>query len=287
MAMDGQWMANAGREDKYQYNGKELHDDFGLGWYEYGARFYDPAIGRFSSIDRFAEKFVFQSPYTYAANDPIKFIDVNGDSIAIRVDKNNVAFYDNGNLYNRDGTQYTGKGVKVKKDGSIKLKGFLKSTVSALDNIRTGGPAGNNLVSTLQSDSDKFVIDKGANSNLGRSVKFDPSNTQSGLDETGGTNRPAYIGLAHELAHALDWDDGSVDAGTWITYSDGSTSPNAEKYASHIENQIRAENKIPLRAYYGIDGGKGKGRLIIPGTRMSANYSMNVGKFIIPYIYPK
>ena len=46
MAMGGQWMANPGREDKYQYNGKELHDDFGLGWYAYGARFYDPVIGR-------------------------------------------------------------------------------------------------------------------------------------------------------------------------------------------------------------------------------------------------
>ncbi len=85
MAMDGQWMANAGREDKYQYNGKELHDDFGLNWYAYGARFYDPAIGRFPSIDRFAEMYSSMTPYQYGANNPIKFIDVNGDSIAVNV----------------------------------------------------------------------------------------------------------------------------------------------------------------------------------------------------------
>ena len=255
--------------------------------YDYGFRYYLAEIGRFTGTDRFAEKYSFQTPYAYAANNPIRFIDVNGDSIAINVSEGNVAFYENGNLYNRDGTQYTGKGVKVKKDGSIKLKGFLKSTVSALDNIRTGGSVGNNLVSTLQSDSDIFVIGKGKNSSVGRTVKFDPSSTQSGLDETGGRNRPAYIGLAHELAHALDWDDGSIDAGIWLTYSDGSTSRNAEKYASHVENQIRAENKIPLRAYYGIDEGKGIGRLIIPGTRMSSNYFMNVGGITIPYIYPE
>ena len=56
----------------------------GLGsWYDYGARFYDPATSSFTSIDRFAEKYAFQSPFAYATNNPIKFIDVNGDSINV------------------------------------------------------------------------------------------------------------------------------------------------------------------------------------------------------------
>lgn len=49
--------------------------------YNYGARYYDPAAARFTSVDRFASKFSFQSSYVYAANNPITFIDVNGDSI--------------------------------------------------------------------------------------------------------------------------------------------------------------------------------------------------------------
>jgi len=40
------------------------------GWYDYGARYYDPALGRFFSQDRFAEKLLTISPYQYAANDP-------------------------------------------------------------------------------------------------------------------------------------------------------------------------------------------------------------------------
>jgi len=78
MAMDGQWMANPGREDKYQYNGKELHDDFGLGWYAYGARFYDPVIARFTGVDPIADRFPWVSTYNYAENEPIANIDLHG-----------------------------------------------------------------------------------------------------------------------------------------------------------------------------------------------------------------
>lgn len=44
---------------------------------------YDPQIGRFTTQDRFAEKYLNFSPYQYAANNPILFIDVNGDSIDV------------------------------------------------------------------------------------------------------------------------------------------------------------------------------------------------------------
>ena len=80
--MEGNWNGAAGN-NKYAYNGKEWNDDFGLGWNDYGARFYDPAIGRWGATDPLSEKYIFLSPYNYVANNPIKYLDPNGKEIVI------------------------------------------------------------------------------------------------------------------------------------------------------------------------------------------------------------
>jgi len=51
-----------------------------LDWYDYGARFYEPEIGRFLVADPLGLKFSWQSPYVYANNNPIKLTDYNGES---------------------------------------------------------------------------------------------------------------------------------------------------------------------------------------------------------------
>ncbi len=71
-------------ENKYRYNGKELQnkefgDGTGLEWDDYGFRMYDDQISRFFNLDRYNEKFALQSPNVYASNNPINFIDKNGN----------------------------------------------------------------------------------------------------------------------------------------------------------------------------------------------------------------
>ena len=75
--------ASTSNVQPYKYNGKELDSKKGLNWYDYGARHYDAALGRFTTNDRFAEKYYSMSPYQYGANSPVVNIDVNGDSIRI------------------------------------------------------------------------------------------------------------------------------------------------------------------------------------------------------------
>ncbi len=78
MNMEGEWAQQIGPNNKYQYNGKELNDDFGLNWNDYGARWYDAAIGRWNAVDPLAEMIHGHSPYTYVFNDPISFNDPTG-----------------------------------------------------------------------------------------------------------------------------------------------------------------------------------------------------------------
>ncbi|MCC9070164.1 RHS repeat-associated core domain-containing protein [Flavobacterium sp. F-65] len=63
---------------KYKYNGKELQDELGLNMYDYGARNYDPAIGRWMNIDLLGEISESESPFQYVHNNPIIFVDPTG-----------------------------------------------------------------------------------------------------------------------------------------------------------------------------------------------------------------
>jgi len=70
----------------YRYTGKPLDEELDLDWYYYGARYYDPSIGRFLRVDPLHGNNLSWSPYVYCLDNPLILIDLNGldESLTLR-----------------------------------------------------------------------------------------------------------------------------------------------------------------------------------------------------------
>ena len=78
LRMPGRSMNTALNYALYKYSSKELDEENGINWYYFGARYYDPAIGRWLSVDPLADAYPSLSPFNYALNNPLRYIDPDG-----------------------------------------------------------------------------------------------------------------------------------------------------------------------------------------------------------------
>ncbi len=270
---------NVGDPYKYKYNQKEWQNDFNLNVYDYGARNYMPDLGRYFNMDKFSEAYVDLNPYQYTANNPVKFIDVNGDYIYIW-DNNTRYRYENGEAQkqNEDGKWETHQA----EDGS-----YLAQVLGFLGDI-TGGDEnsfGSRFLNLFENDYiDVFISqnkfedhNKGKNITLGNVIYTD-FNQKGSIRTTGRTesiSQNYHTTLFHELAHgfANNVISASVLNAVWIkdvqTINGTQDVTKSEVFASMVENMLRAEQGLNLRTHYIGGTSDNRSRLIIKSKTQS------------------
>ena len=229
--------ASAGNVQPYKYNGKELDTKKGLNWYDYGARHYDAALGRFTTNDRFAEKYYSMSPYQYGANNPVNNIDVNGDTIVVNPNPNGLI--DNVRMFFGFDTKYQ-KDVKadlqqLKKDDKEIGEMIIELEKSKNVHSITRTKRGKSNSSGFDREKAKKDIPQGSIINYDPDVKTDIN----------GNHRTPRIGLSHELQHSSD-----VDKGIMSYENIGNGIPMREIRAINTENKIRKRTGDAKRTEY-------------------------------------
>lgn len=193
------------------------------------ARYYDPEVGRFLSVDPDVSKpgnvFNFNR-YEYVNNNPIMGIDPTGRVIHIVGDANFTQ------RMNAD-LQIISRGA-----GGRVLVDKLQATPNIIYVVQQAPGLGNE---TQGDRSGISVNGKGT----GSDVRIDLTQTTGGVDANGNRTRPEYVGLAHELGHARAIDQGvqSYDKGNGTP----GTTPPSEIHSMANENMVRKEHNLPIR----------------------------------------
>ncbi len=192
----------AQEKQPYKFNGKELDRMMGMNWYDYSARFYDGAIGRFTTQDPLAEKYYSISPYAYCLNNPVKFVDPNGEDVKIYYQdengKNRAWIFNGSNQNQAPKNQFVSDFVmaydyNVKNGGGDQMKAAATATDYTLNLVQTEN--GTSFQTTFNGPRTEGT------------VFWNPTD---GLETPKGILSPATV-LEHEMDHGVDWQTNTAE----------------------------------------------------------------------------
>jgi RHS repeat-associated protein len=180
----------------YKFGGKELDRSYGLDFYDFEARAYNPVLMRFTGFDPLASKYPGISPYAYCANNPVNAIDPDGRDVKIYYQDENQKWrswtFNGKNQDQAPKNQFvsdfvTSYNYNIENGGGDKMQAAATATDYTLNLKQTEGHS--NFQTTFNGPRTEGT------------VFWNPS---EGLETSQGTLSPATI-LEHEMDHGVEW----------------------------------------------------------------------------------
>ncbi|MCL6219565.1 hypothetical protein L1967_14810 [Zunongwangia sp. M21534] len=224
-----------GTEHPYKFQGKEHQEELGLDWYDFHARNYDPALGRWFNMDNHAESYMSWTPYNFAYNSPLMVVDPDGqDGIFINEDGKEI-----GNDGIEDGKVYVVKTSEQSFKSGVAANGITKSEAKATEKFIKKN-SGN--TAAFQENSiayDNSVEIEGSAET--RQSMVDIVNQDNGRGGTSDANNREYGGVVN--------NDGTVRESTPGDVSTPVPNENGQVVTAEITHTIYANSKSTFHSH--------------------------------------
>lgn len=219
---------------RYLFNAKEFDNETGFGYY--GARYYQPEWSVWLSVDRLAEKYPFSTPYSFGGNNPIAFIDPNGDSLDIAL--NGVTFQQ---LLSIVGVKYRDR-VTHNDNGriNVNLDGLEQEELASIDK-------GLYVINLMANSENKYFFSVDDFEDFGEGENYMVMMDVNGVVNASNGGKDGNGGYTHTPKNGYDGQVAISRSGSFTDLDGWRDARKSVTFHELYENYLRTDQKMDYR----------------------------------------